>query len=86
MSCCAPPPTWLLPLELLLLSLGLSVAIAVHWWSTLAMIVKGARRISVVNMARATAPGALVLLILWAASVWVLLQPMEMRGTSGFIE
>ena len=86
MSCCAPPPTWLLPLELLFLSLGLSVAIAVHWWSTFAMIVKGARRISVVNMARATAPGALVLLILWAASVWVLLQPMEMRGTSGFIE
>ena len=32
---------------------------------------------------RAFAPWALLLILLFAAGIWILLQPMQMRGTLG---
>ena len=94
LSCCVVPPNWLVPAEFLALSLGLAAALGVLWWSIDAMLRRsdGARTsssktTSTTTPARVTmawiAP-AIALIALWSVIAWVVLQPMEMRGTSGF--
>ena len=69
------PESWLLPIELLFLELGLLVSVAVAY------------RIAQRDLAPRVSPlkGALpwcgLALGLSAAGIWLLLQPMEMRGT-----
>lgn len=79
-SCCALAPSWLLPTNLLVLSLGLALALWTLWRS-----VGGASPLAHARTAAArAAPGAIVLMALWAAAAWVFLQPMDMRGTLGW--
>jgi hypothetical protein len=65
-ACCSPATPWLLPLELLFLDVGLLLSLYTVY--RLAPTLK------------ALAPWALLLVLLFAAGVWVLLQPMQMRG------
>jgi cytochrome c oxidase assembly factor CtaG len=66
-ACCRPMTSWLLPLELVFLDLGLLLSLYTAY--RLAPTLK------------ALAPWALLLALLFAAGVWVLFQPMQMRGT-----
>src|SRR5262245_20803250 len=78
-SCCQPPPDWLLKVELLTLEAGLLASLYVAWrisW-TFFDSRDGARWQAV----RLAAPWAALLVTLFAAGIWILLQPMQMRGT-----
>jgi len=73
LACCLNIPTWLLPLELLLLDAGFVLTvIAIHRVARTAVM----RRHSL-----ATAIMALPALLLFIIGVWITLQPMQMRGT-----
>jgi cytochrome c oxidase assembly factor CtaG/ferredoxin len=67
LSCCASVPEWLLPLEILFLDVGLLLS-----------LYAGYRQAPTF---RALAPWALLMVLLFAAGVWIVLQPMQMRGT-----
>ncbi len=69
------PQSWLLPIEILALDGGLLGSLLVLW--------RVARREHGVQMParRAFAPWAVLVVLLFAAGVWLLLQPMDMRGT-----
>jgi hypothetical protein len=66
-ACCRPAMPWLLPLELLFLDVGLLLSLYTGY--RLAPTLK------------ALAPWALLVVLLFAAGVWILFQPMQMRGT-----
>lgn len=84
LSCCSPPPPWLLPVELLVLSLGIAGSLGVAWWGG----VLAARRSGIPT--RRGLPTAawlstgLLSVVLWAVAAWMVFQPMDMRGTAGF--
>jgi cytochrome c oxidase assembly factor CtaG len=65
-ACCPPPMPWLLPLELLFLDVGLLLSLYTGY--RLAPTLK------------ALAPWALLLVLLFGMGVWILFQPMQMRG------
>jgi hypothetical protein len=69
------PETWLLPLELFFLELGLLVSLVVAYRIAVREVGAGVRAL------RAFLPWGLLALLLSMAGVWLLLQPMEMRGT-----
>ena len=75
MSCCGPTPLWLIPLEIVLLDLGLLLS--------LYALYRLARTctVGVWSELRFLAPWALLTFGLYLAGVWIILQPMQMRGT-----
>jgi hypothetical protein len=66
-ACCRPLPAWLLPLEILFLDIGLLLSLYAGY--------------RLAPTLRALAPWALLMVLLFAVGVWVLFQPMQMRGT-----
>jgi hypothetical protein len=66
-ACCRPVAAWLLPLEILFLDVGLLLSLYAAY--RLAPTLK------------ALIPWATLIVLLFAAGVWVLFQPMQMRGT-----
>ena len=66
-ACCRPGTAWLLRLEFLFLDVGLLLSLYAGY------------RLS--SSLKAFVPWALLLVLLFAAGVWILLQPMQMRGT-----
>jgi cytochrome c oxidase assembly factor CtaG len=66
-TCCRPVTGWLLPLELLFLDVGLLLSLYTGY--RLAPTLK------------VLAPWALLIVLLFALGVWILCQPMQMRGT-----
>jgi hypothetical protein len=76
-SCCRAAPDWLLKAELLMLDVGLLVSLYVVW--RMAWQAAGARWQAI----KVAIPWAVLLIVLFAAGVWILLQPMQMRGTLG---
>jgi len=75
-NCCATVPSWLLPTMLALLGLGLVIALQLCWLRASASWVRP--RIGVIVLS--WIPDALVALCWWAFAVWIVLQPMQMRG------
>lgn len=73
-SCCVPTPTWLLPIELLLLQVGLLCSGWIAWRQR---IERQERR-----PLRASVPWCAVAIALWGWGTWIVLQPMQMRGTT----
>lgn len=69
------PDSWLLPIELLFLELGLLVTLVVIYRIARREVGEGSRAL------RAATPWGGLALALSAAGIWLLLQPMEMRGT-----
>lgn len=84
LSCCVPPPAWLLPVELVVLSVGFAGSLGVGWWidRDQAARFRGATGFGPVT--RRWSWTALIPLAMWLVSAWMVFQPMEMRGTSGF--
>jgi cytochrome c oxidase assembly factor CtaG len=66
-ACCRPVTPWLLPLELLFLDVGLLLSLYTAY--RLAPTLK------------ALVPWALLMVLLFLSGVWMLFQPMQMRGT-----
>jgi hypothetical protein len=71
-ACCRPVAAWLPRLEIVCLDLGLLLSLYCGW-----RIARGRTRAP----ARAFAPWAFLILSLFATGVWIVLQPMQMRGT-----
>jgi cytochrome c oxidase assembly factor CtaG/ferredoxin len=67
LACCSYVASWLLPLELLFLDMGLLLSLYTGY--------------RLAPSLKALIPWALLLVLLFAAGVWILFQPMEMRGT-----
>jgi hypothetical protein len=69
------PEGWLLPLELFFLELGLLVSVVVAFRTAQREVGPGPRAL------RAAVPWGALSILLSLAGIWLLLQPMEMRGT-----
>jgi hypothetical protein len=69
------PEGWILPIELLILELGLLVTLVVIHRIAVREVGPGPRSL------RASAPWAALSVGLSVAGIWLLMQPMEMRGT-----
>jgi hypothetical protein len=65
--CCRPVTPWLLPLEFVFLDVGLLLSLYAAY--------------RLAPNFKALAPWALLMMLLFAAGVWILFQPMQMRGT-----
>jgi hypothetical protein len=74
-SCCRPVADWLPRLEILFLDLGLLLSLYTGYRLALAGSPRATRALL------ALAPWALLILLLFAVGVWLVLQPMQMRGT-----
>jgi len=68
------PAAWLDPAKLLLLDAGLCLTLWIAWQVALQYASRARRAVAVVG------PWAALAGALYAAGVWILLQPMEMRG------
>tara|TARA_Y100000589_G_scaffold185492_1_gene175702 strand:+ start:56 stop:1165 length:1110 start_codon:yes stop_codon:yes gene_type:complete len=75
LSCCGPVPSWLLPLELLILDVGLVVTLWLQYRLSGRLTTNLRREVA------ALLPWAFLTMALWALAVWIIFQPMEMRGT-----
>ena len=71
------PASWLIPIELLFLELGLMLSLVTG------RRIAGNRHPEPAAAWRAFLPWALLAVALFAFGVWLMLQPMEMRGTFG---
>ncbi|MGW8264938.1 MAG: FesM, partial [Longimicrobiales bacterium] len=69
------PDSWLLPVELLFLELGLLASLVVSFRIAQRELGRGSRAFL------GALPWGALALILSVAGIWLLLQPMEMRGT-----
>jgi cytochrome c oxidase assembly factor CtaG len=74
-SCCRPVGTWLLRLEILFLDFGLLLSLYTGYRIALAQTSRPSLAL------KALAPWAVLMLLLFAAGVWLVFQPMQMRGT-----
>jgi cytochrome c oxidase assembly factor CtaG len=74
-SCCAPVVSWLPRLEILFLQFGMLLSLYAGWRISLARASGAWRALA------ALLPWALLILLLFAVGVWIVLQPMQMRGT-----
>jgi cytochrome c oxidase assembly factor CtaG/ferredoxin len=73
-ACCRPVGDWLLKLEILALDLGLLLSFAVGYR------IARSEAASRGQILRVFAPWAVLLVVLFAAGVWVMCQTMQMRG------
>ncbi|MSR27994.1 MAG: hypothetical protein EXS03_00245 [Phycisphaerales bacterium] len=73
-SCCGPLPPWLQPIELMVLQAGLLVSCWMLWRSAL-----GSGRAGSI---RRVVPWWILATGLFALGTWIVLQPMQMRGTA----
>ena len=86
MACCkADSIPWLLPAELIVLGVGMAVSFVVAYrlsGSSDLETVARTKLVSdrVIHPRKAAIPWVLLMLVYYAACVWVLLQPMQMRG------
>lgn len=75
LSCCGPAPEWLVPLELLILDIGLLASVWLQYRLAGQLTHRLFREFA------AWLPWAVLSLALWLTGVWIIFQPMEMRGT-----
>jgi cytochrome c oxidase assembly factor CtaG len=74
-GCCAAVAAWLPRLEIILLDLGLLLSLYAAYRISLAQPPRLSRALG------ALVPWALLMVLLFLAGVWIVLQPMQMRGT-----
>ena len=74
-SCCQPEMDWLPRLEILFLDVGLLLSLYTGYRITMAGTPDMRQGL------KAFAPWAVVMLLLFAMGIWIVLQPMQMRGT-----
>lgn len=76
-SCCRSVADWLPRLELVILDLGLLLSL----YTVYRVALEQSEHLS--QALKILAPWALLIVLLFAAGVWIVLQPMQMRGTLG---
>jgi cytochrome c oxidase assembly factor CtaG/polyferredoxin len=74
-ACCVPTAGWLLPMEIVFLDLGLLLSLYTGYRITLSQAPRWPARL------KALAPWAALMVCLFAAGIWIVFQPMQMRGT-----
>ena len=74
LSASAAPQTWLLPLQLLLLGVGLLLTLYVAWRIASSCMRRAARALVLMM------PWASLAVALYVAGLWIISQPMQMRG------
>jgi hypothetical protein len=74
-SCCQPVAYWLPRLEIIFLDLGLLLSLYTGYR------IARSQSECLSRTLRILMPWALLIAILFAAGVWIVLQPMQMRGT-----
>jgi len=74
-SCCRPVGDWLIRLEILFLDVGLLMSLYAGYRIALCQ----SARLS--GALKAFAPWGVLIVLLFAAAVWIVFQPMQMRGT-----
>jgi cytochrome c oxidase assembly factor CtaG/polyferredoxin len=74
-ACCRPVAEWLPRLEILFLDLGLLLSL----YSGYRIALVQSRRLP--QALRVLAPWAVLMALLFAAGIWLVFQPMQMRGT-----
>jgi cytochrome c oxidase assembly factor CtaG len=74
-GCCRPVGNWLLRLEILILDFGLLLSLYTGF--RIASIDAS----SFAQVLKRLTPWAVLILLLFSAGVWIVLQPMQMRGT-----
>ena len=72
-----PAPDWLLKAELLMLDVGLLASLYMAW--RMALSDTNSRQLAL----KSVLPWTILLVGLFACGIWILLQPMQMRGTLG---
>ena len=77
-DCCKPVRPWLLHLEILFLDLGLLLSLYTGY--RIALSEARTKETTPGLALRALAPWAFLMLLLFAVGVWILFQPMQMRG------
>jgi hypothetical protein len=75
LACCRPASSWLTHLQVLMLDCGLLMSLYVGYRIAEDMALGTWRSL------RAFAPWAVLIAMLFVASVWIVYQPMQMRGT-----
>ncbi len=76
-ACCRPVQDWLVRFEILSLDFGLILSLYAAYRLALS------RTTSLSRALGALAPWAVLMVLLFAAGVWIIFQPMQMRGTLG---
>jgi len=74
-ACCGPVADWLPRLEILSLDLGLLLSLYSGYRIALSQSERASQALKML------APWAVLIVLLFAAGVWIVLQPMQMRGT-----
>jgi hypothetical protein len=74
-ACCRPVAGWLPRLEILCLDVGLLLSLYTAYRISVAETERLSRAL------KGLAPWAMLIVLLFAAGVWIVLQPMQMRGT-----
>jgi hypothetical protein len=74
-ACCRPVADWLPRLEILFLDLGLLLSLYAGYRIALTQSERTSQALKIF------APWALLVIFLFAVGVWIVLQPMQMRGT-----
>ena len=74
-ACCRPVADWLPHLEIVFLDLGLLLSLYSGYRIALTQSERESKAVKIF------APWALLIVLLFAAGIWIVLQPMQMRGT-----
>jgi cytochrome c oxidase assembly factor CtaG len=74
-ACCRPLMDWIPRLEIIFLDVGLLLSLYTSY--RIAM----ASTDNVAQVCKAVLPWAILLLVMFAVGIWIVLQPMQMRGT-----
>ena len=74
-ACCRPVSEWLLHLEILFLDLGMLASLYTAYRIALTQSARVSRALG------AFAPWAILIVLLFVLGVWIVFQPMQMRGT-----
>ncbi|HQR05560.1 MAG TPA: cytochrome c oxidase assembly protein [Gemmatales bacterium] len=73
-ACCGPMAAWQLPLELFFLDVGLLLSLYAGYRLSISQTTNTASALKTLT------PWALLMLLLFITGVWILFQPMQMRG------
>ena len=80
-NCCAIMPTWLIPAQLCIVGSGLLVTLSLMWSRAEQLIEHTHDTVpGMLAVMRRACMGMLAAISWWILAVWIVLQPMQMRG------
>ncbi|MEI6274249.1 MAG: hypothetical protein WCQ03_12325, partial [Phycisphaerae bacterium] len=80
-NCCAIMPAWLIPAQLCIVGAGLLVTVSLMWSRAEQLIEHTHDTVpGMLAVMRRACMGMLAAMSWWILAVWIVLQPMQMRG------